>query len=223
MKFKVKDLRKCVSKAIVIPVGIEKYSNKVLEFSPDRHGREGVFMYDDWYFEAEWLEPVEEVAAPTKETTESRPEPSIKFVTEPRWTGKEVQLELPAHLKVHLPTEGSVPETMAGKVGMIDSILNPKSEDSEDESRPTLLALPPESAKGNVFTSIHDAVSRPDHYHFSEYEPVKVIQAWGLSFCLGNVVKYIARAGRKDSSKLIEDLEKAKRYIELELEDLRKK
>ena len=88
------------------------------------------------------------------------------------------------------------------------------------ESRPTLLALP--ESKGQVFTSTHDVVSRPDHYHFSEYEPVKVIQAWGLSFCLGNVVKYIARAGRKDSSKLIEDLEKAKRYIELELENLKK-
>lgn len=68
-----------------------------------------------------------------------------------------------------------------------------------------------------------DVVNAPKHYQFSEFEPVKVIQAWGLSFCLGNVIKYIARAGRKDSSKLIEDLEKAKRYIELELEYLRGK
>lgn len=66
-----------------------------------------------------------------------------------------------------------------------------------------------------------DVVNKPSHYQFSKYEPVKVIQAWDLSFCLGNVVKYIARAGRKDSTKLIEDLEKAKRYIELELENLR--
>jgi len=68
-----------------------------------------------------------------------------------------------------------------------------------------------------------DVVNAPKHYQFSEFEPVKVIQAWQLSFCLGNVIKYIARAGRKDSSKLIEDLEKAKRYIELEIEYLRDK
>ena len=68
-----------------------------------------------------------------------------------------------------------------------------------------------------------DVVNSPSHYQFSKYEPIKVIQAWDLSFALGNVVKYIARAGRKDSSKLIEDLEKAKRYLELELEDLRSK
>lgn len=68
-----------------------------------------------------------------------------------------------------------------------------------------------------------DVVNHPQHYQFSIFEPIKVIQAWDLSFALGNVVKYIARAGRKDSSKLIEDLEKAKRYLELELEHLRKK
>lgn len=65
-----------------------------------------------------------------------------------------------------------------------------------------------------------DVVNKPSHYQFGKYEPVKVIQDWDLSFCLGNVVKYIARAGRKDSSKLIEDLKKAKRYLELELENL---
>lgn len=75
----------------------------------------------------------------------------------------------------------------------------------------------------NIVNTIEtDVVNKPSHYQFSEYEPIKVIQAWDLSFALGNVVKYIARAGRKDSSKLIEDLEKAKRYLELELEHLKK-
>jgi hypothetical protein len=77
------------------------------------------------------------------------------------------------------------------------------------------------SSKGMSFVSDKDNVRNPEHYQFGKYEPVKVIQDWDLSFCLGNVVKYIARAGRKDSSKLIEDLEKAKRYLEIEIETLR--
>jgi hypothetical protein len=45
-----------------------------------------------------------------------------------------------------------------------------------------------------------------------------VIQAWDLNFCLGNVVKYIARAGRKDGNTKEKDLKKAIQYIEFELE-----
>jgi len=45
------------------------------------------------------------------------------------------------------------------------------------------------------------------------YEAIKVIEAWDLGFCLGNVVKYISRAGKKTESP-IEDLEKAKYYLE---------
>ena len=44
------------------------------------------------------------------------------------------------------------------------------------------------------------------------YEAIKVIDAWGLDFALGNVVKYVSRAGKKTDSAL-EDLEKAKWYI----------
>lgn len=52
-----------------------------------------------------------------------------------------------------------------------------------------------------------DNIRHPSHYCFGKYEPVKVIQDWGLSFCLGNVVKYLARAGRKDgNSKLRKDM-----------------
>ncbi|MCA9749268.1 MAG: DUF3310 domain-containing protein, partial [Romboutsia sp.] len=47
------------------------------------------------------------------------------------------------------------------------------------------------------------------------YETIKVIEAWGLGFNLGNVVKYISRAGKKDF--LIQDLEKAKWYLEREI------
>ena len=66
-------------------------------------------------------------------------------------------------------------------------------------------------------------VNHPKHYGGSEntYEAIKVIEAWGLGFCLGNVVKYISRAGKKDKTKLIQDLEKAIWYLNREVENLK--
>lgn len=63
-------------------------------------------------------------------------------------------------------------------------------------------------------------ITRPSHYIFGRnYEPRRVIEDWGLDFYLGNVVKYISRAGRKGTGvDHIEDLEKAKQYLEWEIE-----
>ena len=58
----------------------------------------------------------------------------------------------------------------------------------------------------------------PKHYDLDP-EPVKVIQAWKLDFCLGNVIKYIARAGRKPGESRDADLHKAMNYLRMELED----
>jgi hypothetical protein len=65
-------------------------------------------------------------------------------------------------------------------------------------------------------------VNHPQHYGSADnpYEAIKVIEAWGLGFCLGNAVKYIARAGHKDPSKTIEDLEKARWYLDREISQL---
>lgn len=60
-------------------------------------------------------------------------------------------------------------------------------------------------------------VTKPKHYTEGRiYEPIDVIKDWDLGFCLGNALKYISRAGRKDSKK--QDLEKALFYIQKELE-----
>lgn len=68
------------------------------------------------------------------------------------------------------------------------------------------------------------AVDHPSHYGGKDnpYEAIKVIEAWGLDFNLGNAVKYISRAGKKDSTKLIEDLEKAAWYLNRAIENARK-
>lgn len=63
------------------------------------------------------------------------------------------------------------------------------------------------------------SVNHPKHYggENNPTEAIKVIEAWGLGFNLGNTVKYISRAGKKDSSKELEDLKKALWYLEREI------
>ena len=65
-----------------------------------------------------------------------------------------------------------------------------------------------------------DPINHPKHYTASAIESIEVIEAWGLGFCLGNVVKYICRAGLKGSK--IEDLKKAQWYLNREIERLEK-
>jgi len=62
---------------------------------------------------------------------------------------------------------------------------------------------------------VSSQVNHPDHYGGKEntYEAIKVIEAWDLGFHLGNVVKYISRAGKKTKN-TNEDLKKAKWYLE---------
>jgi len=63
-----------------------------------------------------------------------------------------------------------------------------------------------------------EAINHPAHYGGAEnpYEAIKVIEAWGLGFHLGNAVKYISRAGRKGDR--LEDLKKAAWYLQREIE-----
>lgn len=61
-----------------------------------------------------------------------------------------------------------------------------------------------------------EAVNHPAHYNVGKIEVIDAIEDWGLNFSLGNAVKYIARADHK--GKPVEDLEKARWYIEREIE-----
>ena len=68
-----------------------------------------------------------------------------------------------------------------------------------------------------------EQVDHPKHYGGEDntYEAIKVIDAWDLNFSLGNTVKYISRAGKKDKQKEIEDLEKALWYLEHHINTLK--
>ena len=64
-----------------------------------------------------------------------------------------------------------------------------------------------------------DAVN-PAHYKSGELEVIDIIEEFGFGhgFRLGNVIKYVLRAGRKGSS--LEDLKKARWYLQREIENL---
>lgn len=69
-----------------------------------------------------------------------------------------------------------------------------------------------------------EKINHPKHYGGDNpYEAIKVIEAWGLGFCLGNTVKYISRAGKKDEAKTVEDLKKAAWYLQREISRLETK
>jgi hypothetical protein len=61
-----------------------------------------------------------------------------------------------------------------------------------------------------------DMVNNPAHYKVGGIETIDFIEAKGLSYNLGNVVKYVTRAGYKGNRK--EDLEKARWYLTREIE-----
>lgn len=62
---------------------------------------------------------------------------------------------------------------------------------------------------------IRKSVDKPAHYAHGQIEPITAIEDWKLGFCLGNVVKYVARAGHKGSP--LEDLKKAQWYLNREI------
>ena len=65
---------------------------------------------------------------------------------------------------------------------------------------------------------MEEQVNHPSHYN-QGIEPIEVIESWDLNFNLGNVIKYTLRAPYKEN--MIQDLEKAKWYLEREINRLK--
>lgn len=67
-----------------------------------------------------------------------------------------------------------------------------------------------------------DMINHPPHYKSdSGIESIDVIEGFGLNFHLGNVIKYILRHDKK--GKPLEDLKKARWYLDREIEKLESK
>lgn len=64
-----------------------------------------------------------------------------------------------------------------------------------------------------------ETINHPSHYN-KGIEAIDVIESWDLNFSLGNALKYIVRAPYKSNT--IEDLKKARWYVDREIERLEK-
>ena len=73
----------------------------------------------------------------------------------------------------------------------------------------------------NFWEPVHDPVNHPSHYTKGKIEVADFIADQKLNFDRGNAVKYVCRAGSKDPSKEIQDLEKAIWYINHEIKMLK--
>ena len=71
-------------------------------------------------------------------------------------------------------------------------------------------------------TNVSNAVEHPSYYQ-GKIEVIDFIEDKGLGFNLGNSIKYIARAGKKNPEKLLEDLKKARWYLDREIKNMKKK
>jgi hypothetical protein len=65
-------------------------------------------------------------------------------------------------------------------------------------------------------------VDHPSHYNSGKIEVIDFIEDQDLNFSRGNALKYLCRAGKKEGSKEVEDLQKAAWYINREIERLTK-
>jgi len=70
---------------------------------------------------------------------------------------------------------------------------------------------------------MHDPVNKPSHYTTGKIEVIDFIEDKNLTYHRGNAIKYICRAGLKDPSKEIQDLEKAIWYLNRAIFKLKEK
>ena len=69
----------------------------------------------------------------------------------------------------------------------------------------------------------NNPVTHPSHYTSGKIEVIDFITDQNLDFCLGNVVKYVSRAGKKEEEgktifeKTVEDLKKARFYLDYKI------
>ena len=61
-------------------------------------------------------------------------------------------------------------------------------------------------------------IDHPQHYQGKNFEAIDIIEDFNLGFCLGNAIKYILRAGKKDNK--LDDLNKAIWYLERECQKI---
>ena len=89
-------------------------------------------------------------------------------------------------------------------------------------SRVTDESLNKSLIKGVKVIPNNDMVNHPSHYQGNGYEVLDVIDDFKLNYSLGNAIKYILRAGKKDPNTYIQDIEKAIFMLQHEVNKLKK-
>jgi hypothetical protein len=88
-----------------------------------------------------------------------------------------------------------------------------KKKDEEIKEQAKKLSTEPYYGTAKEYQEHFNKIFNPPHYtEDRKYEPIAVIEDWELNFHLGNVLKYISRAGRKGEE--LEDLKKARWYLD---------
>ena len=65
-----------------------------------------------------------------------------------------------------------------------------------------------------------DSINHPSYYADGKIEVIEFIEDKNFGYCLGNAIKYIARAGKKSKETEIQDLQKAVWYINRRIQEL---
>jgi hypothetical protein len=83
----------------------------------------------------------------------------------------------------------------------------------------------PKVSAHDALKAPHDPVNHPPHYTSTRFELMELVEDLGLArgFCLGNCLKYVKRAGLKTSSTEVEDLKKARWYLDRWISNLERR
>lgn len=68
-----------------------------------------------------------------------------------------------------------------------------------------------------------ESVIIPSYYNKASMSVIDIIDEYELNFNKGNIIKYILRSGKKSKDTEIQDLQKAMRYCQMEIERLNKR
>lgn len=74
----------------------------------------------------------------------------------------------------------------------------------------------------SITPRLNNNVNHPDYYNQGNIEVIDIIDDYDLGFNLGNVIKYVLRAGKKSELTACEDLEKAAFYLNREIKRLKR-
>lgn len=103
-----------------------------------------------------------------------------------------------------------------GKTLVIHRLTYSDASDSVQHSLSNKIEFAAEEQK------VGDMVNHPAHYTFGKFEVLDVLEDWNLGFHESNVIKYLARAGKKDPKTTLQDYYKALTYLQRKIKMLEK-